>query len=119
MNKEQLARDIAAHHGISREEAHTSIDQVLDGIMRNLLSGKHQRITVTGFGAFDAPTATARMGRNPLTGESIFVPEKKTLRFRPGARFLAFLRRERPVIDGERLVGKDPKTPKVREDAPS
>ena len=36
------------------------------------------------FGAFTTKEKQARQGRNPRTGESVVVAEKRTVQFRPG-----------------------------------
>tara|TARA_E500000178_G_C16473833_1_gene509972 strand:+ start:346 stop:528 length:183 start_codon:yes stop_codon:yes gene_type:complete len=45
---------------------------------------KGNRIEVRGFGTFAVNIRPERQGRNPKTGESVFVPEKKVLHFKCG-----------------------------------
>lgn len=41
-------------------------------------------LSVLGFGKFEVTTQSARVCRNPKTGEQIQVPEKKVVKFRAG-----------------------------------
>tara|TARA_E500000331_G_scaffold107860_1_gene104754 strand:- start:1124 stop:1306 length:183 start_codon:yes stop_codon:yes gene_type:complete len=45
---------------------------------------KGNRIEVRGFGTFAVNVRPERLGRNPKTGESVLVPEKKVLHFKCG-----------------------------------
>lgn len=45
---------------------------------------KGSRIEVRGFGTFAVSLRPQRIGRNPKTGESVNVPEKKVLHFKCG-----------------------------------
>jgi integration host factor subunit beta len=42
------------------------------------------RVEIRGFGAFSVKDLRARQGRNPRTGESVAVKEKKAVQFKPG-----------------------------------
>ena len=42
------------------------------------------RIEIRGFGSFEVKQANARNGRNPKTGEAVFVPARRKVRFKPG-----------------------------------
>ncbi|SET19751.1 integration host factor subunit beta [Oceanicella actignis] len=55
---------------------------VFEEITRALADG--DRVELRGFGAFSVKTREARMGRNPRTGESVAVPEKRVPFFRTG-----------------------------------
>jgi DNA-binding protein HU-beta len=43
------------------------------------------RITLLGFGTFKVKTRAARKGRNPATGESLDIPEKRVISFKMNA----------------------------------
>ena len=51
------------------------VDTVFDEITDALSRG--DRVELRGFGAFSVKRREARVGRNPRTGESVNVPEKK------------------------------------------
>lgn len=43
-----------------------------------------RRIEIRSFGSFDVHQRKGREGRNPKSGKRVFVPEKCTVRFKPG-----------------------------------
>ena len=43
-----------------------------------------ERIEIRGFGSFDLHHRPARIGRNPRTGESLSLPAKVKVHFKPG-----------------------------------
>lgn len=43
-----------------------------------------EKIVLSGFGTFQPVKRAARQGRNPRTGESIAIPEHRTVKFVPG-----------------------------------
>ena len=45
---------------------------------------QQQRVEVRGFGSFTVNHRPARTGRNPRTGESVEIPEKRVPHFKPG-----------------------------------
>jgi len=42
------------------------------------------RIEIRGFGSFTVSHRPPRMGRNPRSGESVAIPEKRVPHFKPG-----------------------------------
>lgn len=59
-----------------------SVALILDALKVALASGK--RVEIRGFGSFAAAVRPARTSRNPRTGVPLYVPAKRTVRFRPG-----------------------------------
>ena len=55
---------------------------ILEYMVSSLAAGK--RIEIRGFGSFAVNLRPARVGRNPKTGESVLVPEKKVPHFKCG-----------------------------------
>ena len=43
-----------------------------------------ERVTLVGFGSFSIVERAPRLGRNPKTGESVPIPPRKAVKFRPG-----------------------------------
>src|SRR6187402_547844 len=80
--KSQIADRIAAR-GASRAAAAAAVEAVLDEITTALAAG--ERVTLTGFGTFEATGRAARTGRNPRTGEALEVAATTVARFHPGA----------------------------------
>ena len=58
------------------------VDAVLDKIVAALARG--DRVELRGFGTFGTKVREGRVGRNPKTGATVHVPEKKILYFRQG-----------------------------------
>jgi len=44
----------------------------------------HEGIEIRGFGSFTTVAREARQGRNPKTGESVHVPDRHAVHFKPG-----------------------------------
>ena len=83
MNKKDLKDYVAAEANITKKDAGTYIDAVMDGIKTGL--AEDGKVTLVGFGTFLAVPRAARKARNPQTGESIDVPAKTVPKFRPSA----------------------------------
>ena len=56
------------------------ISVVLNEIKQALKRG--DRVELRGFGMFSTTLQSARISRNPKTGEKVNTPEKKTIRFK-------------------------------------
>lgn len=82
MNKADLIDKIAASTGISKSNAATAIDTMVDGITAALKKG--DRVTLVGFGTFAVSQRKARNGRNPQTGAVIKIAARKVAKFTPG-----------------------------------
>ncbi len=80
MSKSQLSGNIAEKTGITKKAA----GEVLDALTQTAYSEARSKgeFTVPGLGKFVAGIRKARMGRNPATGETIHIPEKKVVKFR-------------------------------------
>jgi DNA-binding protein HU-beta len=67
--------------GITYLQADKAFKTMMETIKKSLRMGK--RVTLSGFGSFEVKSSKARKGRNPLTGETIFIPQKKRIKFTP------------------------------------
>lgn len=82
MTKADIARAVYERHGgISLEDSQQIVDQIFVTIKQQLLNGN--RVHIVGFGTLEIVKRRARRGRNPATGESIELPAKRALVFRP------------------------------------
>ena len=63
---------------LSKEEA-AVVKEATELLKRELSAGED--VTLYKFGAFKAKVAPARKARNPKTGASIDIPERKVVRF--------------------------------------
>ena len=82
MNKTELIDAVAHDTGLARTDATRAIESVIDKVSKALHSG--EKVTLVGFGTFDATSRKARDGRNPRTGETIKIPASKNVKFKPG-----------------------------------
>ena len=86
----RLAEKFASLNGYSSSDitelGHKDCELCVRTILNSMISAlsKGNRIEVRGFGTFAVNVRPERLGRNPKTGESVLVPEKKVLHFKCG-----------------------------------
>ena len=83
MNKAQLIDDIARKTKLSKKDAGSAMDAMVDAVTKALKRG--ERVTLVGFGTFEVRKRKARKGVNPRTGAQIKIAATKVPAFRPGA----------------------------------
>ncbi len=83
MTKADLIEIIANANGYSKRDAADLIEHVLSVIKKTLEQG--ESLKVSGFGNFGVRSKSDRRGRNPKTGESIAIPARRVLTFKPSA----------------------------------
>ncbi len=82
MNKTELIKKIREEEkSISLKDAQKVIDAALIIMSKELKNGNH--ISLKDFGKFETKIRNSRIGRNPQTGETIRIPEKKVVKFTP------------------------------------
>lgn len=81
MIKADLINKISRKMNISRQEAELGVNLFFQTIKETLLKG--EEIELRGFGSFRFRRRSSRSGRNPRTGDSVDVPPKKVLYFKP------------------------------------
>ncbi len=67
---------------LSQREADLAVKAMLDRMTDALI--QDQRIEIRGFGSFTLSRRPPRVGRNPKSGESVVIPEKRVPHFKPG-----------------------------------
>jgi len=82
MTKKEMARLIAEEMNLPQIPVLEIIQRVFDGIIDTLVT--EGRIELRNFGVFEVKKRKARKARNPRTGESVMVPEKMAVTFKPG-----------------------------------
>lgn len=85
MNKEELVQEVAKKTKTTQKEAAEIISTTIDVISRTVAKGK--KVTLVGFGTFEARKRAARTGRNPQTGKEIQIPAKRVPVFSAGKKF--------------------------------
>jgi DNA-binding protein HU-beta len=83
VNKEDLARDVAARINIDVGHAKLAVEATLEAITAQVGAGNEVRLT--GFGKFSSSRREARQGRNPQTGETMQIAAKTVPKFSAGA----------------------------------
>jgi DNA-binding protein HU-beta len=85
MNKEELVQEVAKKTKTSQKQAAEILNVTMDVIEKTVAKGK--KVTLVGFGTFEARKRAARTGRNPQTGKEIQIPGKTVPTFSAGKKF--------------------------------
>ncbi len=83
MTKSEFVDQVADRAGLTRKDAGSAVDAVLETIESTLKRGSE--ITFSGFGKFSVSQRSAREGRNPATGAKIQIAASKVPKFTAGA----------------------------------
>jgi len=87
MNKEEIVEIVAAAHNIPKTKANEIIRTFLGTVQDAVVRG--DKVTLVGFGIFEAHLAKPRTGHNPRTGEKVKIDEKRRPKFTAGRTFRA------------------------------
>ena len=82
INKKQMIAEVARESGINQQNTRIVWDSFVKVLTRHLIAG--DRVSVDGFGTFEAATLAARLGRNPATGEAMQLEERKAPKLKFG-----------------------------------
>ena len=85
MNKGELVTTIAKKTGLTKKEVDLVLTTILETIVEVVSSG--EKITLVGFGSFEARERKEKEGRNPKTGEKIDIPASRIPTFSVGKFF--------------------------------
>ena len=85
MNKTELRDAIAQHADLSNAQADKALEAIVSSITSTVANG--EKVTIPGFGTFEARERAARTGRNPQTGESMEIAASKAPAFKPASGF--------------------------------
>ena len=86
MNKDQLVTAIAVElPGATKKNINQFLDAFTKVVSESVADG--EKITIVGFGAFEAVEVKERTGRNPKTSEAITIPSSVRPKFTPGKGF--------------------------------
>jgi DNA-binding protein HU-beta len=84
VTKQEFVERVAAKSGLSRREAQTAVDAMLDSITDALKGG--QDVTFTGFGKFTTQRRAARQGVNPRNPtQKVNIPAATVPKFSAGS----------------------------------
>jgi integration host factor subunit alpha len=76
-----LSEAVFREVGLSRNESAQLVERVLDLMSDALVKG--EQVKVSSFGTFSVRSKSARIGRNPKTGEEVPISPRRVLTFRP------------------------------------
>jgi len=85
MNKEELVKEVSTQAKLSQKQTTEVIAALLDTVEKTVAKGK--KVTLVGFGTFEARKRAARVGRNPQTGKEIKIAAKTVPAFSAGKKF--------------------------------
>jgi integration host factor subunit beta len=83
MTRSDLVEALASRFGqLTHRDTEFAVKAILDAMGDALIKG--HRIEIRGFGSFSVNRRAPRIGRNPRSGESVQIPEKRVPHFKPG-----------------------------------
>lgn len=89
MNKAELIQAVAAYYDGSKSEAAKALNAVVETITYKTAAG--EKVSITGFGVFEKVPRSARIVRNPRTGERKRAKATAVPRFRAGSDLKAYV----------------------------
>jgi integration host factor, alpha subunit len=81
LTRMDLSEAVFREVGLSRNESAQLVERVLDMMSDALVRG--EQVKISSFGTFSVRSKTARMGRNPKTGQEVPISPRRVLTFRP------------------------------------
>ena len=85
MNKEELVKEVSKKAKASQKATADILSATLEIIEKTVSKGK--KVTLVGFGTFEARKRAARTGRNPQTGAALKIAAKTVPAFSAGKKF--------------------------------
>lgn len=93
ITKKELAERIADRTGQKRAAVRDTLQAILEEIVDELAAGR--RIEFRDFGVFEVKVRASRTAQNPRTLERVVVPERRSVRFKPGKNMRDLVESER------------------------
>ena len=81
LTRMDLSEAVFREVGLSRNESADLVESVLKHMSDALVAG--QQVKISSFGTFSVREKSARVGRNPKTGEEVPIHPRRVLTFRP------------------------------------
>lgn len=82
MNKAELVAALSKKSNLTKKDSEIALNAFMDTIKETLKKG--DKISLVGFGSYEAVKRKARKGMNPQTKEEIKIPAKKAIVFKAG-----------------------------------
>jgi len=106
VTKKELIDRIAESEGCKRVLVKRVIQSFLDSIVDELSAGN--RLEFRDFGVFESRIRASREAQNPKTMDKVFVPAKRTVKFKVGRVMKMRLDESPPTIDEATGLAVDP-----------
>ena len=81
LTRMDLSEAVFREVGLSRNESAQLVEAVIEHMSDALVDG--EQVKISSFGTFSVRDKTARVGRNPKTGEEVPINPRRVLTFRP------------------------------------
>ncbi|RKE95539.1 integration host factor subunit alpha [Sulfitobacter guttiformis] len=81
LTRMDLSEAVFREVGLSRNESAQLVETVLEEMSDALVRG--EQVKISSFGTFSVRAKSARIGRNPKTGEEVPINPRHVLTFRP------------------------------------
>ena len=81
LTRMDLSEAVFREVGLSRNESAQLVEAVLEHMSDARVNG--EQVKISSFGTFSARDKSARVGRNPKTGEEVPINPRRVLTFRP------------------------------------
>jgi nucleoid DNA-binding protein len=82
MTKKDIIMRISEETNLKQVDVKEVVQRTFDIIIESLRKGG--KVELRNFGIFKVKTRKGRQGRNPRTGDSVSIPDKKVVSFKPG-----------------------------------
>ena len=82
MNKAELITKMAAKTGLSKADSEKALNAFTETVGETLAA--KEKVSLVGFGTFEAKDRAAREGRNPQTGETVKISASVAPTFKAG-----------------------------------
>ncbi len=84
MKKKDFVAKVAQANGLSNAKTAEVIDSFIEELVNALADG--EKILLSGFGTIEVKDRAGRIGRHPVTGEQIQLPDTKVVSFRQSSK---------------------------------
>jgi len=81
LTRMDLSEAVFREVGLSRNESAQLVESLIQHISDALVAG--EQVKISSFGTFSVRDKSARIGRNPKTGEEVPISPRRVLSFRP------------------------------------
>jgi len=82
MTKKEIVLKIAEETGLKQIDVKVAVQKTFDTIVEALSKG--DTVELRNFGVFKVKVRKPRVGRNPKTGATVPIPEKRVVSFKSG-----------------------------------